>query len=695
MSDAHLKVEKGHLKRSAYLYVRQSTLTQVNRNTESTKRQYALRQRAEALGWHPDNIIVIDSDLGHSGASAADREGFQMLMAKVGLGEAGVVLSLEVSRLARNCVDWQRLIAVCALTDTLILDEDGLYDPKRFNDRLLLGLKGTMGEAELHIMMARLQGGLLNKARRGELKIPLPVGFLYTVEGEVSLDPDRQVQDSLRTLFRTFLRTESAWKTVREFRDQGHNFPRRIKKGPQKGTLVWGKITHSHVLNILHNPRYAGAYVYGRVRCRKNVAGEYAYRKVPQDEWLFLIRDLHAGYISWEEFEKNGEILKKNAAVYGGDRRKSPPREGPALLQGMVMCGLCGGRMTVRYAERKNSSVPIYLCQREGIEQGKKCCQNIVGGELDEEIGRILVEAVNPISLEVALTVHQELISRAEDADRLRRRQVERAQYETDLSRNRFMMVDPNNRLVADELEADWNEKIRILHGVKKTYDEKRREDHGTLAEEERKRIMGLASDFPRLWNDPKTPFREKKRMVRSLIADVTLVQSKDISINIRFTGGATRTFTIPRAKKRWELTETPPEIVQEIDRLLDRHPDGQIAAILNERGIRSGQGNSFHTRIVAGIRRRHGLRPRSDRLRDAGLLSTEEMAERLDVSASTLRTWRRNGLLQGILADGREYFYEPPGQDPPRKEQGARMAERRRFPSVATDRITEVQYAT
>jgi len=275
--EAHHKVTTGHLKRNAYLYVRQSTIRQVFENTESTKRQYALRQQAIALGWPVESIIVIDSDLGQSGASAVDREGFQRLVAEVGLGKAGIVLGLEVSRLARNNTDWHRLLEICALTDTLILDEDGIYDPSHFNDRLLLGLKGTMSEAELHVLKARLQGGILNKAKRGELQSSLPVGFVYSAENRPILDPDKQVQESLRAFFDTFVRTGSATATVKAFRRQGLLFPRRLKKGPHKGDLLWAELTHSRSLQVLHNPRYAGAFIYGRTRVRKNAAGGEIY----------------------------------------------------------------------------------------------------------------------------------------------------------------------------------------------------------------------------------------------------------------------------------------------------------------------------------------------------------------------------------------------------------------------------------
>jgi DNA invertase Pin-like site-specific DNA recombinase len=365
-ADAHQKVKPTHLKRTAYLYVRQSTLRQVFENTESTQRQYALRQQAVALGWPQDQITVIDSDLGQSGACAADREGFQRLVTEVSLGRAGMVLSLEVSRLARNSMDWHRLLEICALADTLILDEDGLYDPAHFNDRLLLGLKGTMSEAELHVLRARLQGGILNKARRGELFIRPPIGFAYDSAGRLVLDPDQQVQRTLRLLFDTFQRTGSAMATVREFHHTGVLFPCRIQSGPGKGDVIWGKLEHSHVLRVLHNPRYAGAFVYGRSRTRKTVDGECRLERLPREQWYTFLPESQVAYIRWEDYERNLKRLGESAQAIGLDRRKSPPREGPALLQGLILCGKCGRRMTLRYHCRRGR-----LClPRTGIASG-------------------------------------------------------------------------------------------------------------------------------------------------------------------------------------------------------------------------------------------------------------------------------------------------------------------------------------
>src|SRR5437870_71824 len=307
--EMHHKITATHLQRQAYLYVRQSTLRQVLENTESTKRQYALRERAVALGWPLDRVVVIDRDLGQSGADS-DRLGFQQLVAAVGMGEVGVVLGLEVSRLARNSSDWHRLLEICALTDTLILDEDGLYDPTDFNDQLVLGLKGTMSQAELHVMQARMRGALLSKARRGELRVPLPVGFVYDAQGHVVLDPDQQVQQSIRFLFQSFRRLSSACAVVRAFREAKLLFPRRLKGGPQHGELLWQKMDLNETLFVLHNPRYAGAFAYGKTRRRKTVDGVHQ-RKLPQAEWHTLLTGAHPGYITWEEYQENQRRLRE------------------------------------------------------------------------------------------------------------------------------------------------------------------------------------------------------------------------------------------------------------------------------------------------------------------------------------------------------------------------------------------------
>jgi DNA invertase Pin-like site-specific DNA recombinase len=610
-NDPHQKVRTDHLKRDAYLYIRQSTLHQVFHNTESTQRQYALKQRAVALGWPAERVIVIDNDLGQSGASATDREGFQKLVAEVGVGHAGIVLGLEVSRLARNCTDWHRLLEICGLTETLILDEDGLYDPSHFNDRLLLGLKGTMSEAELHVLRARLQGGIRNKARRGELRISLPVGLVYDMQDKVILDPDRQVQQAVRTFFQVYQRQSSALAVVRHFHRNGLSFPRRLRRGSNKGQLIWGDLGHSRAVQILRNPRYAGAFVFGRTRTCKRANGRDGYKHQAQEDWHTLIPDAHPGYISWQQYQDNLRTLRACAQACGSDRRKSPPGQGPALLQGLVVCGLCGRRMTVRYHQRHAKLVGDYMCQHESHEHGQPVCQHIPGSSIDLAVGKLLLEMVQPVTLELAFAVQAELQSRLEEVDQLQRQQVERARYEAELARNRYMQVDPNNRLVADALEADWNDKLRALTKAQEQYEQQRQKNRVVLDNQTRQKVLALAQDLPRLWRDPRTSDQDRKRMVRLLIEDVTLTKADKITVQIRFKGGATRTLVLSLPLRAWQERSTSPDVIRQIDQLLDTHTDVDIAAELNRRGCRSGMGQLFTPRLVGNIRRAYQLRTR------------------------------------------------------------------------------------
>lgn len=667
-NDAHQKVSARHLKRNAYLYVRQSTLRQVFENTESTERQYALRQRAVALGWSQDKVVVIDSDQGQSGASMEGRDGFQKLVADVGMGHAGIVMGLEVSRLARNSSDWHRLLEICALSDTLILDEDGVYDPAHFNDRLLLGLKGTMSEAELYVLRARLRGGIISKARRGELEVPLPIGFCYDANSRVLLDPDKQVQETIRTFFQTFRRTGTATATMKDFRARGIKFPQRPRSGPAKGEIIWGDMGFSRALWILHNPRYAGAFFFGRSRQRRH--GDHnTSERLPREQWTALMPGAHAGYITWDEFEENQRRLRENSQAHGCDRKRSPPREGPALLQGLVICGVCGERMTVRYNVRDGNLLPTYTCQKRTIERAEPVCQLVPGQHIDEAIGRLLVEAVTPMALEVTLTVQKELESRADEADRLRSRQVERARYEADTARRRFMKVDPDNRLVADELEAEWNRKLRALAEAQADYERRLQVEKAALDETTRARILALSKDLPKLWREPTTADRERKRMVRLLLEDVTLIKGTPVTAHVRFRGGATTTLTLPPALNAWQLRQTSPDVVTEIDKLLDDHIDAEIAPILNQRGYTSGTGKQFQSWTVRRIRDEYELRSRYDRLRARGMLSQQEIAQRLAVAPTTIKIWRAAGLLRHhVFNDKGECLYDPPGNDAPVK---------------------------
>jgi DNA invertase Pin-like site-specific DNA recombinase len=677
-TDSHQKVSADHLRRDAFLYVRQSSLRQVFENTESTQRQYALRDRAAALGWPIERIHVIDSDLGRSGAQAQGRDGFQYLVTEVAMGHAGIVLGLEVSRLARNNADWHRLIELAALSHTLILDEDGIYDPVHFNDRLLLGLKGTMSEAELHVLKARLQGGIRNKARRGELELSLPIGLVYAANGSVVLDPDRQIQDTVRVLFETFRQSGSASAVVRRFQREGWLFPRRIRRGVGKGDLLWGALDHSRVVQILHNPRYAGAFVYGRTRGGRNAQLKSIQHKVAREQWHVLIPDAHAGYIAWEEYERNQATLKQNATGFGAAARGSMPREGVALLQGRVICGVCGARMRVRYQEVEGHLEPYYQCTEAVVRRAGRLCQSVRGRPVDEAISALLLDTVAPAAIEVALAVQEEIAARIEQAEGLRRSQLERTRYEAELARRRYLKVDPDNRLVADALEADWNDRLRQLDALQREHERQRQVDHGLLSDEARGRILALAKEFRRVWNDPRTVPIERKRMVALLIEDVTLAKADRVSIHVRFRGGKTDSLTIDKPKPIALIRKTLPEVVQMVDQLLETCTDRQVAARLNELGYRNWRGQSFTFKKVTVIRRAYLLKSRFERLREGGMLTGDELARQLGVCTTTVPQWGRQGLLgRHLYGNNHRCLYEPLGNIIVTKGAGGRHGSR------------------
>jgi DNA invertase Pin-like site-specific DNA recombinase len=662
------KVTAAHLSRQAVLYVRQSSLKQVIHNTESAIRQYDLRGRAIALGWAADQVTVIDIDQGHSGASAADREGFQQMAAEVSLGRAGIVLGLECSRLARNNADWHQLLELCAVTGTLICDEDGLYDPRSFNDRMLLGLKGTMAESELHFIRARLRGGQLSKARRGELVMPLPIGLAYDAAGHVILDPDAAIRGAVRHLFATFEATGSATAVVKAFNVAGLSFPWRHRKGPRKDEVDWQPLGHHTVLRLLHNPRYAGAFAYGRTAHQIRPGGKDSARKLPRDQWTSFIPGAHPGYITLDQYEANIARLTANAAAHGRDRTAGPPREGPALLQGLIICGRCGLRMTVRYHHRRDQQVPTYMCQRDGIENGQPACAAIPGGDLDQAIGQLLITTLTPLAVEAALQVSAELEHRAAEADALRAAHVERARYLADLARRRYLAVDPANRLVAGTLEADWNTALRALSDARETCDKARERHPGALTHAQQDKIAQLVTDLPGIWNDPATPQRERKRIARLLLADVTVTRTSDtITAHVRLAGGQHRTLAIPAPLPIGDQRRTPADVLAAIDELLDQHTTGEIAGILNQRGMASGTGEPFHRLIVDHIIRTYRLRSRRSRLRAAGMLTLAQTAAAHHVHPHTIKAWRRAGIVSAErYNDKGEHLYYPPDPDNP-----------------------------
>jgi DNA invertase Pin-like site-specific DNA recombinase len=646
-------------------------MKQVIENVESTKRQYALRARATALGWSDDRIVVIDSDQGESGASAAWREGFRRLVTDVGLGRAGIVMGLEVSRLARNNADWHRLLEICALANTLILDEDGVYDPTHFNDRLLLGLKGTMSEAELHVLKARLRGGILNKVRRGEYRCALPTGFVYAESGVV-LDPDAQVRETIAHFFETFARVGSAHQTVKAFRDEKLTFPSRLRAAG--AGVIFRPLTASAAIRTLRNPRYAGAYAYGQRAYGRTIDGKITQRKRAHDDWLACIPGAHAGYITWERFQENLRLLESNGHGYDV-ARASPPREGAALLQGRAICGRCGQHMRVRYRDARGKLESWYLCDRATDSRGEPNCQSIAGSPIDEAIGHLVAQRMTPAAVELVLEIQREIEARYEEADRLRCRAVERAQVESDLAQRRFMMVDPANRLVADTLESDWNEKLRALTKARDERERAREQDQIAIDDATRDRLVAMTTDFERLWNDPSTASRERKRMLAYIIEDATLVKlptEGNTKIHVRFTGGHTTTLTTVNPKASCEMVKTPSEIVDLVDRLLDDHIYEEIADILNARDLRPGGaawpgrgGERFTAKRVQYIVHTYGLRPRVDRLRARGLLTKKELAARLGIHEATLTSWVKHGIIKGHAYNGHARLYEEPADHP------------------------------
>ena len=430
-------------------------------NQESTERQYALRDKALALGWTPPMIRTLDRDLGVSGAQTAGREDFKTLVADVSMGQVGAVFALEVSRLARSNLDWHRLLELCALTDTLVIDADGCYDPADFNDGLLLGLKGTMAQAELHFLRGRLLGGKLNKAQKGELRHPLPVGFAYDDENHVVMDPDAEVRGAIALAFRVFLETGSAYAVVQRFAKRSLRFPKRSYGGAWDGTLVWGNLTHCRVLGLLKNPCYAGTYTYGRYQYRRQITAQGEVSKhtqrVAMSEWRVNIPAHHEGYITWEEFLANQDRLAKNRTNAGAPILNGPAREGLALLQGLMLCGTCGRALTVRYTGN-GGLYPIYLCSGQRPDAGAtRDCMNLRCDLLDAAVATQALQALKPAELELAIATLRELEMRDQSVLRQWQMRLERAQYEAALAERRYQEVDPSQRLVASTLEHRWN----------------------------------------------------------------------------------------------------------------------------------------------------------------------------------------------------------------------------------------------
>ena len=647
------KVQSRHLEKPAYVYVRQSTMGQVRHHHESTERQYALRNRAVEMMWAPERIRILDQDLGRSGAQTTDREDFKTLVADVSLGRVGAIFALEASRLARSNLEWHRLIEICALTETLVIDEDGCYDPANFNDALLLGLKATIAHAELHVIRARLQGGKLHKARKGELRFPLPVGLCYADEGRIVLDPDQEVQGAVRLVFDVFRQTGSAYAVVHHFGRQRLRFPKRAYGGAWDGRLVWGRLSHNRVLGILKNPSYAGAYVFGRYRSTKEVSPEGGVctrtRCVPLDAWPVRIENHHDGYVSWQEYERNQQLLADNRTNAEHMLLSGAAREGLALLQGLLLCGRCGRRLSVRY--KGNGGIyPTYDCnarRREGV--ATTSCMSLRCDLLDTAVSGRVLTVLQPAELEVAEEALQQLEHRDTAMSAQWRMRLERAEYEAQLAQRRYEEVDPSNRLVAATLEQRWNDALVQLEEIRTQFADFQRREALVVTPEQRARVAALAHDFPRLWRAPTTKAKDKKRILRLLIKDITVErfgERKTAVLHVRWQGGACEDLEVTLPANIADRLRYPDEVVDRVRELAcERCSDEQVAAALNREGRRSAKGEVFNVSMVRWIRYKHRI-PAPDFQRP-GERSVRQVADELGVSRSVVYYWIDRGVLK------------------------------------------------
>lgn len=609
---ASSKITAAHQRRRACVYVRQSTVFQVNHHRESTERQYNLRQRAQLLGWSPEAITVIDEDQGQSAASADHRHGFQRLVAEIAAGEIGLVLMLEASRLARCGSDWHRLIELCSLTQTLIADEQAVYDPREPNDRLLLGVKGTLSEAELMTLRTRLFEGRWNKARKGQLGRSIPTGYVRDPEGRWVKDPDRQVHDRLVYLFALFRRLQVARQVLVTLKAEQLKLPVRFWGGPRHGQLQWKVPTYRMVVRLLRNPAYAGAYVYGEWAyegTRRNLkTGKAQGRPQPLEDWPVCIQDHHEGYISWDEYLANRQRLQQN-----GYRPTTPgaPREGAALLQGLVWCGRCGAKMGVNsYAVRERRR-PSYICTHAYSEGATQTCQSMTSKPIDDLVVSLFFEALAPTQLKIALQAVEQLEHERQALQHQWEQQLEQARYEVQLAQRQYDAVDPANRLVAAELERRWNDKLEALHKLESAYADAQRQAHFTVSGEEKRAVKKLAQDLPALWNAPTTTDTERKQLLRYAIAEVQLdgvSTPGKITIRITWHSGAVTERQIERIKVGAWAPRTADNVIKRIRALAPTHTVADIAEHLNREGLRSAQGRTFCDFHVLYIARRHHL---------------------------------------------------------------------------------------
>ncbi|MGE5288023.1 MAG: recombinase family protein [Micromonosporaceae bacterium] len=657
---SELKVTASHLHRGAVVYVRQSTLTQVERNRESTARQYSLVDRAATLGWPRTAVRVIDDDLGLSGASTAGRGGFAELAAQVGLGEVGIVLSLECSRLARNNSDWYRLLDLAGMTDTLIGDADGVYHPGLFNDRLLLGMKGTMSEAELHILRARLDGGIRNKAARGELRRALPVGLVWgDSDGEIRLHPDEAVIGVLTAIFDRFAVCGSVRGVWLWLRDQGLRFPLQPAAYLHGTEIIWVEPTYHAVHNVLTHPAYAGAYVYGKTRQHRYVGADGAprirRRALPQGDWEVLIKDHHRGFIDWDTYQANQARIGTNIRPEAHEPGTGAVREGCALLQGLATCGVCGRKLAIYY-QGPHKATPGYYCTGTGqLVDGRGTRHLHVGGvAIDAAVTQAFLAALAPAALQACLAAAQQLEDGHDAALVQWRRQVEHARYRAGHAERRYRAVDPENRLVARGLETDWEQALADVSAAEAALARREAARPKTLTAEETAAILALGDDLDQVWSAPTTTDKDRKQLLRTLLEEVNISLTRDhthaqAQLVLRWKGGAIGELSVPIKRKPPKIRTTE-DTVALVRRLAVHYPDATIAGILNRQGRRTARELSFTASRVQSLRHNWGIpcHQPGDNLPEGELLTVADAAKELGLAPSTLHRWLGAGFIAG-----------------------------------------------
>jgi DNA invertase Pin-like site-specific DNA recombinase len=655
------KVTAAHRAKLAYVYIRQSSLQQVLRHGESTDLQYQLVERAVQLGWPADRVQIIDDDLGKSGASAAQRHGFQFLIAEVGLGRVGLVISLDASRLARNNSDWYQLIELCSMFGTLIADGEQLYDPRAYHDRLVLGLSGMMSEAELHHIKMRMHAGERHKAARGELRLLLPVGLVRQRDGTVILNPDAEVQARLRLIFSKFTELGSA-RAVRNYLARAQlRVPSRPVYGPAPHNTVWNPPRASTILRILHNPAYAGAYVYGQqgldpVRHAPGKPRSGVVRR-PMAQWTVCLQGSYPAYISWETYLANQARLQTNQNAYGTGGQ-GVPRDGKALLQGIVRCGRCGRRMSLRYSGPQGEH-PVYRCGVDAQEYGGSHCQEVRALGVDAAVERLVLEALAPERITLALDALEQWDLERQALERQWQFRLERARYDALRAQRQYDAVEPENRLVARALEQHWEDTLRAVETTERDYAAWQRDHQTTMTPQERHEIVAIGTDLPRVWHAETTTNADRKHLLRLVVKEVLVDQKRlrgKVWFQINWHTGASTTHDLRRHAVSYQESSDGDQVQARIHRLhAHQQTDRQIAVVLNAEGYRTTYGQPFHAKAVWYLRKRWGL-PNvkaggltEDRLRwEDGTYTIRGVVDAVGVTKSTVHIWLQQGRISG-----------------------------------------------